>query len=44
MPIVMENMTTVHDRQDMLHCATICGGHGYQHQVHRFELGDYVYL
>jgi hypothetical protein len=40
----MENMTSVHDHQDMLHYAIICGVHGYRPQVHRFELGDYVYL
>ncbi len=40
----MENMTSVHDHQDMLHYAIICGDHGNRPQVHRFELGDYVYL
>jgi hypothetical protein len=29
MPFIMENMTSVHDHQDMLHYVIICGGHGY---------------
>jgi hypothetical protein len=44
MPIVMENMKSVHDHQDILHYAIICWGHGYWPQVHRFELEEYVYL
>ncbi len=40
--MTMENLTIV-QHQDTLQYATICGG-GYRPWVHRFELGDFVYL
>jgi hypothetical protein len=42
MPMALENLSIAQHR-DTLRYATIRGG-GYRPQVHRFHLGDYVYL